>query len=247
MKCDSTKSFTVLDRFYFTLLSFFRQEDIVNSLISPLNMKEARSFCQTPRNSFQLELLKRGPRKDNSFKRTLECKDDYTFGKVRKISESLITDYCDSIKHPSSSPVSSQDLTSQFSPPVSADSSHNRIHQVSGTITNSGTPLLTSAVVLKGEGTVRHPKISGMDFAIPIENLLTPRQKDNPNEPLSISGTDANEIQDIFHRPSKSRPYKIVKKKNLLKKTGYVCHLSLIKLLLFAFTYVLLWHYIVLI
>lgn len=210
----------------------FKQEDMVNSFLSSQKMKDQREHREYFHNStgpFQLEVVKKGGRKDHSFKRRTEDQDSLPYGKLRKTESDVHFGpgpSLDSHIHTLSSGNLNQNMQLQFVPASSAEDSGKRVLHLEGVITSPVTSTPASSTEFGSE-------TSPLEYNHLAKN---PNLEDSPAEPhnsVSNSGLPKKQESSALNNPMKNKPYKIVKKKNPMKKISYDKNTSVSSTLVF--------------
>ncbi|XP_034255319.1 uncharacterized protein LOC117653597 [Thrips palmi] len=194
----------------------FKQEDMVNSFLSPQKFKEHREYFQSGSGSFQLDMYKKGSRKDHSFKRRSEDQDCLPFGKSRKTDTETHGPGSNlgSLMHSGSSGNFGQNMQLQFIPASSADDSLNRVLHLEGAITSPVTSTPASTTELQKE--TSHQEYNQFGDSANLED--SPSGQANSSSHI---GLPEKQESAVISKPIKNKPYKIVKKKNLMKKNSF--------------------------
>lgn len=190
---------------------------MVNSFLSPQKMKEQREhreYFHNASGSFQLDVHKKGPKKDHFFKRRCDDEDGLSYGKLRKTEPDIQfgpRSSLDSHIHSVACGNFGQNMQLQFIPVSSAEESRDRILHLEGVISPPVTSTPASSTELGYE-------TSQQDHNHLLEsgNL-----ESSPLGPTNLAGLPEKQESAIINKPMKNKPFKIVKKKNLMKKHRY--------------------------
>ncbi|KAE8745798.1 hypothetical protein FOCC_FOCC007514 [Frankliniella occidentalis] len=196
----------------------YKQEDMMNPFLSPQKSREQRDFYQNS-TTLQLEMYKKGTRKDHNLKRRSVFQDVMPYGKIRK-PESPILDGPDPITGNSFQLPGSEQ--SQFFSNLLGDSPHNQKHHMEGISIFASTAIPRSPIEPKNNLTLEP---SNNEYPGPKDTAQVDAKfnsKDYSGQSSTVTGVDITETHEIpATRPIKSKPYKIIKKKNLMKKSGF--------------------------
>ncbi|KAK3908356.1 HMG box transcription factor BBX [Frankliniella fusca] len=197
----------------------YKQEDIMNPYLSPLKVRETRDSYPNS-STLQLEMLKKGSKKDHSLKRRIVFQDCGPHGKMRKIESPLLDSTDSSANHfqqHGSEPF-------QYFTGLLGDGPQNQTHHTESICSIPSPSLLHLSTEAKLNASLEPLNISVEHGASGMSNQDATRtySSDFSCQSSMTSSVDITGTQDgLVTRPVKSKPYKIVKKKNSLKKSGF--------------------------
>lgn len=204
----------------------FRQEDAPYGSHSSNKLREGRDFSVNP---ISMEMSKKGCRKENSFKRRPDFVEDFLPGKIRK-TDATVDETCSPSFElfASQKPIgmATNTLRPQYLLLGTSDGQGNWNNQPENKVSSPVAFIPATTAEPRSEVSVSSSKALRPDsLGFCGTSKIEEKSSFIQSPGLIVSSSSMNEVEateNVVSRPPKSKPYKIVRKKNFNKKAGYV-------------------------